>query len=302
MLKLNLSRALRAVRRTALMLGLAMTLALVLGVATVALAAVPGDPFRLGRVNTINALTSLVGSVNNAMLKVDNNSTGTSATALDLQVESGKAPMKVNSQTKVANLNADQLDGKSASELSRIAQGGGSTQTWLPLDETPLPAGKVSITAPAQGFVRINGTVDVGAAFEGAIGTYSVCTERSSDPPGINVSPQCMVEARLRHVNSGDSIQVTEDVQNRVEANFPVNWVFPVSADDNTFDVQVNREFPFSPASPVGDRGTLLASSILTAEYTPYGSTGTDTLGAGPNVQEVGNLQNRLTETAQQQP
>jgi hypothetical protein len=94
------------------MLGLAMTLALMLGGATTALAAVPGDPFKLGRVNTINALTSLVGSVNNAMIKVDNNSTGTSATALDLQVEPGKAPMMVNSQTKVANLNADTLDGK----------------------------------------------------------------------------------------------------------------------------------------------------------------------------------------------
>ena len=43
------------------MLGLAMTLALMLGGATTALAAVPGDPFKLGRVNTINALTSLVG-------------------------------------------------------------------------------------------------------------------------------------------------------------------------------------------------------------------------------------------------
>ncbi|HET7270018.1 MAG TPA: hypothetical protein VFI90_02920 [Rubrobacter sp.] len=117
MVKVKLSGVLRAVRKTALVLGLAMTLALVLGITSTALAAVPGDPFHLGKVNAINALTSLVGSVNNAMLKVDNNSTGTSATALDLQVEPGKAPMKVNSQTKVANLNADRLDGKDSGEF-----------------------------------------------------------------------------------------------------------------------------------------------------------------------------------------
>jgi hypothetical protein len=111
------SLSFRVARRVMLLVGLAVTLALVLGTATVALASVPGDPFKLGRVNTINALTSLVGSVNNAMLKVDNNSTGASATALDLRVESGKAPMKINSQTKVSNLNVDLLDGKNSDEF-----------------------------------------------------------------------------------------------------------------------------------------------------------------------------------------
>ena len=117
MVKVKISGVLGAVRKTALVLGLAMMVVLVLGIASTALAAVPGDPFHLGKVNTINALTSLVGSVDNAMLKVDNNSTGTSATALNLQVEPGKAPMKVNSQTKVANLNADLLDGKDSGEF-----------------------------------------------------------------------------------------------------------------------------------------------------------------------------------------
>lgn len=91
--------------------GLAVTLALMLGVTTAALAAAPGDPFKLGKINTLNRLSTLVGSTANAMLKVDNNGTGT---ALDLQVQPGKAPMKVNSDTQVANLNADRLDGNTA--------------------------------------------------------------------------------------------------------------------------------------------------------------------------------------------
>jgi hypothetical protein len=64
-----------------------------------------------------NHVKSLVGSVAGPSLLIDNNSTNATATALDLQVEAGKTPMKVNSDTKVANLNADKLDGMNAGQL-----------------------------------------------------------------------------------------------------------------------------------------------------------------------------------------
>jgi hypothetical protein len=192
MLKVNLSGALRAVRRMALMLGLAMTLALMLGGATTALAAVPGDPFKLGRVNTINALTSLVGSVNNAMIKVDNNSTGTSATALDLQVEPGKAPMKVNSQTKVANLNADSLDGKDSGELSsayffgteshaELGSSGGGVKEVATLSD--LPAGQYLVNAhvAAVNFHELD-FFRCGLRVEGKIYPGSTTTVGSENP------------------------------------------------------------------------------------------------------------------------
>jgi hypothetical protein len=111
-------------RGTATIMGLALMVAVVLGVATTAMAALPGDPFRLGEPNAINALTRLAGNVNSAMLRIDNNSTGASATALDLQVEPGKAPMKVDSATKVASLNADRLDGQNAPLLVRVQRDG----------------------------------------------------------------------------------------------------------------------------------------------------------------------------------
>src|SRR3989337_719583 len=99
------------VARTASMVfGLALVLALLLGVATMALAAVPGDPFRLGQVNRIDdALTTLIGSNSGAMLAIDNDSTAANARALDLRVEPNRAPMVVNSGRRVANLNADKL-------------------------------------------------------------------------------------------------------------------------------------------------------------------------------------------------
>jgi hypothetical protein len=76
-----------------------------------------GSAFNLGKTNSVGAVSRLVGSVAGASLLIDNNSTNSAATALNLQVEAGRTPMKVNSQTKVANLNADKLDGMNAEQL-----------------------------------------------------------------------------------------------------------------------------------------------------------------------------------------
>lgn len=59
--KKTLHKALRISRGLALATGAVVTSALVLGAATTALAAAPGDPFRLGQVNVINKVTKLVG-------------------------------------------------------------------------------------------------------------------------------------------------------------------------------------------------------------------------------------------------
>ena len=67
-------------RATVFLVGLAVVLALLFGGATMAFAAATGDPFRLGQVNRINdALTTLIGSNNGAMLAIDNDSTAAAA-------------------------------------------------------------------------------------------------------------------------------------------------------------------------------------------------------------------------------
>lgn len=101
------SGGVRLLRGTSLVVGLAVMMALMVGVASSALAGTGvGGVFNLGKTNTVNAITKLVGGVPGAGLVIDNNSTDPAATALNLQVEPGKAPMKVNSNTRVANLNA----------------------------------------------------------------------------------------------------------------------------------------------------------------------------------------------------
>lgn len=123
MLNRMASRAVRLARGTALALGTAVVLALVLGVATAALAGTGvGANFHLGKVNSVNAVSRLVGSIAGSMLLVDNNGSGS---ALDLQVgpsttrpaDKTVAPMKVDSQAVVSNLNADELDGKDSSQF-----------------------------------------------------------------------------------------------------------------------------------------------------------------------------------------
>jgi len=132
MLRSVASKAMWVGRTTAAVIGLAIALALVIGVATMALAAVPGDPFKLGDINYANRITTLAGTTAGAILRVDNDGTGT---ALDLRVgdptilpeNKATAPMKVDSHAKVANLNADELDGKSAGDF--LADGGKAADT-----------------------------------------------------------------------------------------------------------------------------------------------------------------------------
>jgi hypothetical protein len=99
--------------------GLALVLALIFGVATVALAAVPGDPFKLGERNAISVITKLTGRVAGPNLQITNTSDDSAATALTLNVKDGKAPLKVaNPNSGIAtNLNADQIDGLDSTEL-----------------------------------------------------------------------------------------------------------------------------------------------------------------------------------------
>ena len=67
-----------------------------------------GAVFNLGRTNSVNRQSGLVGTATGAMLRVQNKGTGPAAS---FQVAAGKAPFAVNSNVKVAKLNADLLDG-----------------------------------------------------------------------------------------------------------------------------------------------------------------------------------------------
>jgi hypothetical protein len=107
-------------RATVFLVGLAVILALVFGAGSAAIGA-NGQAWILGQPNVATAITSLGGAlgVNGPMVRITNNNDGTNDTALDLRVQSGEAPMRVNSTTKVDLLNADLVDGLGASSFVR---------------------------------------------------------------------------------------------------------------------------------------------------------------------------------------
>ncbi len=85
-------------RATVFLVGLSMILALVFGVASMALGA-DGDFFKVGKSNLAASVSKLIKSG--------------AGPALRLEVDSGP-PLSVNSGAKVTNLNADKLDGQNS--------------------------------------------------------------------------------------------------------------------------------------------------------------------------------------------
>jgi hypothetical protein len=105
--------------------------------------AATGGNFILGKSNTASSKSTLSAPIADKALTVTNNSTQGGASALGLNVASGHPPFKVNSPTKVANLNADQVDGLDGSNGFGLVNLGTDRQTnggvvirWIELGAT----------------------------------------------------------------------------------------------------------------------------------------------------------------------
>jgi lipoprotein-anchoring transpeptidase ErfK/SrfK len=115
------TKAAKMMRTAMLAVGLAVTLIVALGAVMSAVAAVPGDPLRLGQLNSINAFTKLVGTRPSALFQVKNNG----GPAISLNVPAGQPPAVVSAGAgNVSNLNVDLLDGHNAAVFM-------STKTYL---------------------------------------------------------------------------------------------------------------------------------------------------------------------------
>ena len=81
--------------------------------------AATGGKFILGQSNTASSKSTLSAPIADKALTVNNSSTKPGATALGLNVASGHPPFKVNSDARVAGLNADQVDGQDSAAFQR---------------------------------------------------------------------------------------------------------------------------------------------------------------------------------------
>jgi hypothetical protein len=163
MTKTIFSKLIRTGRATVFAVGLAVVVAVALGGATTALAAVPGDPFKLGQHNSINAVSRLAGNVAGPMLQLTNASEEPRATALDLNVKDGKAPLKVaNPRAGTAtNLSADRLDGKDSSQILPLVRAQKDPTPFLADTVSGMSeqTNSVSINAPKEGVLMIFGSI-----------------------------------------------------------------------------------------------------------------------------------------------
>ncbi len=243
-------------RATVFLVGLSVILALVLGVATTALAG-NLDPLKIGSLrNVATQTTQLVGKVATGSAFVVKNPSGGSA--LDLQVNAGQAPMSVNAEAGTAtNLSADELDGKSSDELVRSDQGfvrnaiSGVTFT----NRT-----SATVNAPADGFVIVNGTV-------------------MANTSGDACNP-CYAHARISNTttneSSTDQVVSIGNGSSFSSGVVPMSWVFPVDAGANTFEL---RTGVFPSGSPIG-----FDNPTLTALYVPYGANGASALASSSKL------------------
>jgi hypothetical protein len=148
MLRDAASKVMRVARATVFVVGITVVLALVLVAAGAAFGA-NGDFFKVGRSNLASAVSVL-----------DKSGAGP---ALRLLVDSG-APMAVNSSARVANLNADQLDGKNQSAFADVNELGGQTAVHvfgpLPVERTFASDGGTLIVLASGSAFRSSGVAD----------------------------------------------------------------------------------------------------------------------------------------------
>lgn len=159
---------------------------------------------------------------------------------------------------KTPVVNADRVDGYQANALVRVAgDAGGEFLTAITATYPTLQtATDIVIEAPAAGFVVVQGSISIQ-------NTAATCT-------GF----LCGAFVLVRHANSGaESPYVVIDAHNDTHPNATasVNFVFPVNAGDNTFQLQIARATAGQAPSHF--------SPQLTGIFTPFGSTGGSTLG-----------------------
>lgn len=215
-----------------------------------------GAPLILGQSNSAGSSKTSVNSTNDsATLRVNNTGTGralevTDAAAVPLRLISpaGKAPMTVNSGTKVTNLHADRLDGRNANAFARTAFTEASNSVLLP--GSPATLISASVTLPGAGYVIVQASV---TAFSFAPGCS--CETAFAVTDGTTTSHY--QRAQLGTAANSTAI-----------ANVAVQSVFTYAAGGpQTFSLQGLNFYPTS-----GDASASYRA--ITALYVPFGPTG----------------------------
>lgn len=170
--------------------------------------------------------------------------------------ESAGAPFTVSSSTKVDNLNADQLDGRSANEFGRTAVAAVISYTNGGTFEEQA---SIIIDAPTDGLMLVSGAVSIGTLVGG---------DTSCDP--------CIGVMRLRDkvndATGAEQVAAFGNGSTEAAAQLSTSWAFPVTAGRRTFALDTHTE---------GAAGDIYSDNpTLTALFVPFGPSGVLAAGA----------------------
>jgi hypothetical protein len=227
-------------------------LALVISLGGAGVAATGGN-FILGRSSSATSPSVLIGSVATNTLELRNLSAATGATALRLNTAANRAPMRVNSSVRVANLNADYLDGLTANALGRVAYKEQISTAWTEDGRTTLQT--VTLDAPQDGFVTLSG---------GAIAAYN------------NGCAYCAVHTRFRIDAATDTSTAGMVInQDGIEQYAPLSHTVTVPVTSGTHTYQLIGSWLDINATNV-DPDTWY-DATLSAQFIPFNGAGTTT-------------------------
>jgi hypothetical protein len=152
-----------------------------------------GAVFNLGKTNKVGATSSLTGSTRHPMLSVTNSGTGP---ALSLQVAKGRAPLSVNSATRVPDLNASLLGGLAASQF---IQGNGQSRAFGFTMSTASNSTKTLLPVPGFGTLSASCT----SASGGSATVLLLTGSHPIDNFGVSVNSNSVSSAANSALASG---------------------------------------------------------------------------------------------------
>ena len=231
-------------RATVFMVGLAVVLALLFGVATTALGATGGN-FILGQSNAAAAITRLVGNVpGGSALQVSNPSAEAGSRALQLGVSEGKAPLMVNAAAGTAtHLSADELDGEDSEQILPLVR--------AQKDPTPFLSDTVTGSNAQTNSVSINAPTDGVLMIFGSMWLYNPGTEDQYFTSRIRVDGEEETHVDVSGVGPNKG------------ANLTPNVTLPVSAGQHTVGLDAGRSG--------GSGNWSYTSNNLTVMFVPAG-------------------------------